>query len=154
VGPAREVLEGRADLAIINLPHHIDGEPDLVTGTIGAEPFVLVHPASRPDVAGLPVINWDENCDASTCQWWKTQDWLSEPSSQVADDSVLLSMVGHGMGMAVVPYLTSRGAPDTVAVRDLGPDGPKRTIGYVTTPELARSAVVRALIRELRGQAI
>lgn len=41
-------------------------------------------------------------------------------------------------------------APANVTVADLGPGRPARTVGYATTPELARTAAVRALIRELR----
>ncbi|WP_244409124.1 LysR family transcriptional regulator [Stackebrandtia nassauensis] len=149
-GPAGEVAAGRSDVAIVNLPHHLNGEPELVTGELFTERFVLIHPKGREELDRLALINWDENCDAVTGKWFRSQDWLPEPSIQVADDSVLLSMVAHGMGMAVVPRLVTLSAPDSVAVRELGPEGPQQTIGYVTTPELARGIVVRTLIRELR----
>lgn len=150
-GPAGEVAAGRADLAIVNLPHHLGTDTELVTGELFADRFVLVHPSARTDLRRLALINWDENCDQVTSRWFKTQDWLPSATIQVADDSVLLSMVAHGMGMAVVPRLVTLGAPDTVAVRELGPEGPRQTVGFVTTPELARGQVVRALIRELRA---
>lgn len=150
-GPAGEVAAGRADLAIVNLPHHAAGETELVTAELFDDRFVLIHPATRPDVERLALINWDENCDQVTSRWFEVQDWLPEASIQVADDSVLLSMVAHGMGMAVVPRLVTLGAPDSVAVRELGPDGPRQTVGFVTTPELARGILVRTLIRELRA---
>jgi hypothetical protein len=38
-------------------------------------------------------------------------------------------------------------------VADLGPTRPHRAIGYLTTPELAATDTVRALIRELRATA-
>jgi hypothetical protein len=53
--------------------------------------------------------------------------------------------------MAVMPELSLVDAPTSVAIADLGPARPTRTIGYATTPEMARTAAVRALIRELRG---
>ncbi|CAG7645271.1 hypothetical protein SBRY_40117 [Actinacidiphila bryophytorum] len=53
--------------------------------------------------------------------------------------------------MAIVPALSLLGAPDSVEIADLGPWRPTRRIGYVTTPELAGSAAVRALVRELRA---
>jgi len=34
---------------------------------------------------------------------------------------------------------------------DLGAERPTRKVGYVTTPELAATTVVRALVRELRA---
>lgn len=60
-------------------------------------------------------------------------------------------MVSSGFGMAVMPRLSLTGAPATVEITDLGPDRPTRSVGYVTTPELARTVAVRALIRELRA---
>jgi DNA-binding transcriptional LysR family regulator len=152
-GTAGEVVAGRADLALVNLPHHL---PDaagtrLVTGTLLTEPYVLIHPVGAADPRRLPLLNWDENCSGATRRWFAGQDWLPPATIQVADDSVLLSMVAHGMGMAVVPRITAAGAAPGVAVRDLGPDAPTGTIGYVTTVELSRATAVRALVRELRA---
>ncbi|MFE2432846.1 LysR family transcriptional regulator [Streptomyces sp. NPDC059373] len=153
-GSAGEVADGRADLAIVNLPAR--GIPDsarLVSGTLFDEPFVLLHPANHPDPRGLPLINWDENCTTPTKRWFAEQDWLPPATVEVADDSVVLSMVAHGMGMAVVPRLTAADAPPQVATTDLtGTEPPPtRTVGYVTTAELARSTAVRDLVRELRA---
>ncbi len=63
----------------------------------------------------------------------------------------MLSLVSAGQGMAIMPALSLAGAPASVDVVDLGPDGPTRQVGYVTTAELAGSTVVRALVRELRA---
>jgi hypothetical protein len=52
--------------------------------------------------------------------------------------------------MAIMPALSQVGAPNSVVIADLGPQRPTRQVGYVTTSELARSAVVRALVRNLR----
>ncbi|MET7402342.1 LysR family transcriptional regulator [Dactylosporangium sp. NPDC005572] len=149
-GAAGEVAAGRADVAIVNLPHRAGRTAGLVEGRIAQEPYLLLHPRGAADVRRLPFVDWDENCSADTRRWFSAQDWLPPATITVADDSVLLSMVAHGMGMAVVPRLTAAGRPAAVAARDLGPDAPTRTIGYVTTAALARSAVVRTLIRELR----
>lgn len=64
---------------------------------------------------------------------------------------MVLSMVARGLGMAIMPRLALLDAPAAVAVTDLGPGRPTRSVGYVTTPELARTLAVRALIRELRA---
>ena len=55
--------------------------------------------------------------------------------------------------MAIMPGLALLGAPAAVAVTDLGPRRPTRAVGYATTPELAGTLAVRALIRELRSAA-
>ncbi|NUP02009.1 MAG: hypothetical protein HOW71_40870 [Nonomuraea sp.] len=41
-------------------------------------------------------------------------------------------------------------APAKVATAELGDGAPQRHVGYVTTPELAASAIVRDLLGELR----
>lgn len=63
----------------------------------------------------------------------------------------MLALVNGGHGMAIMPALSLIGAPNSIRITDLGPQRPTRRVGYVTTPELAESAVVRALVRELRA---
>ncbi|WP_371917088.1 LysR substrate-binding domain-containing protein [Streptomyces sp. IMTB 2501] len=67
------------------------------------------------------------------------------------DDGGVLSMVGSGLGMAIMPALSLAGAPPAVEITDLGPERPYRSVGCVTTPELATTTAVRALIRTLRS---
>ncbi|MFI7061565.1 LysR family transcriptional regulator [Kribbella sp. NPDC050124] len=151
-GTAAEVVAGRADLAIVNLPHRLGPETRLVGGTLVDEPYVLIHPAGAGDPRSLPVVDWPENCSAETKTWFRSQDWLPPATITVTDDTVLLAMVAQGMGMAVVPRTVAADRAPTVAVADLGPDAPRRTIGYLATPELARSTAVRELVHELRTQ--
>jgi DNA-binding transcriptional LysR family regulator len=98
---------------------------------LGAVLFDRDRNGARPTAAGQ--------------RWFAAQDWLPPATINVADDSVLLSMVAHGMGMAIVPRTTAAGIPPTVTTQDLGAQAPTRTIGYVTTMELARSIAVREL---------
>ncbi|WP_232828953.1 LysR family transcriptional regulator [Kribbella monticola] len=150
-GTANEVVAGRADVAIVNLPHRLPAEAGLVGGTLLEEPYVLIHPSGHPDPRSLPVIDWTENCSAATKEWFATQEWLPTATINVADDTVLLSMVAHGLGMAVVPRSTAADRPANVVLAELGTDAPRRTVGYVAAPELARSTAVRELVRELRS---
>jgi len=149
-GTAQEVVAGRADIAIVNLPHRLPAEAGLVGGTLLDEPYVLIHPPGHPDPRSLPVIDWTENCSASTKEWFGAQDWLPSATINVADDTVLLSMVAHGLGMAVVPRSTAADRADVVR-EELGAGAPRRTVGYVAVPELARGTAVRELVRELRS---
>ncbi|MCD0443654.1 hypothetical protein LO763_08455 [Glycomyces sp. A-F 0318] len=50
-----------------------------------------------------------------------------------------------------MPHLTLATPPEGVSVTDLGSTAPTRHLGYVTTPALAQTLPVRALIRELRA---
>ncbi|WP_052397691.1 LysR family transcriptional regulator [Streptomyces sp. NRRL F-5123] len=149
-GTAGEVADGRADLALATL----DGArlpAGLVAGGLFEESYSLVHPAGHPAPRSLPLVDWAENCGSYTRAWWDAQDWIPRATVEAEDDGAVLSLVGGGHGMAIMPALSLAGAPDSVEVTDLGPRRPTRRIGYVTTPELAASAAVRALVRELRA---
>ncbi len=151
-GTAGEVADGRADLGIATL----DGAgppPGLVGARLFEEPYALAHPAggAHADPRTLPLIDWDENCGSYTRAWWAGQDWIPPATIRAEDDTVVLSMIARGMGMSIMPMMTLAGAPADVTVTPLAPRPPRREVGYVTTPEAAESAAVRALIRELRS---
>ncbi|MEV6106728.1 LysR family transcriptional regulator [Streptomyces sp. NPDC051940] len=150
-GTAGEVADGRADLAIATLGGTTPLPEGLVTGDLAEEAYSFVHPAGHPDPRSLPFVDWTENCSAYTAGWWSAQDWLPRATVTAEDDGTVLALVARGRGMAVMPELSLRDAPPAVQIADLGPGRPTRRIGYATTPELARTAAVRALIRELRA---
>ncbi|MCJ1679827.1 LysR family transcriptional regulator [Streptomyces sp. APSN-46.1] len=166
-GTAGEVAAGRADLGIATLDA-TGSVPDggarpgvqpgarpggLLTGLLRREAYALVHPAGHPDPKALPLLDWDENCGSYTRDWWQAQDWIPRATVKAEDDGMVLTMVGRGLGMAILPELSLREAGDAVDITDLGPERPVRRVGYVTTPELASTLAVRALIRELRSDA-
>ncbi|GHF47716.1 LysR family transcriptional regulator [Kitasatospora xanthocidica] len=150
-GTAGEVADGRADLGLATLD--ADGPPPvpgLVAVRLYEESYALAHPQGHPAPRELPLVDWDENCGSYTRDWWQRQDWIPPATVDVEDDTVALSLVAQGLGMAIMPRTALLGAPTGLAVTDLGPRPPSRLVGYVTTPELAGTAAVRALIRELR----
>lgn len=151
-GTAGEVAAGRADLGIATLGAAQDVPPGLLTGVLVEEAYALVHPAGHPDPKALPLMDWDENCGSYTRAWWRAQDWIPRATVKAEDDAMVLTMVGRGLGMAIMPELSLREATEAVDVTGLGPEGPVRHVGYVTTPESAGTLAVRALIRELRSQ--
>ncbi|MFJ3879795.1 LysR family transcriptional regulator [Streptomyces sp. NPDC090077] len=153
-GTAGEVAAGRADLGIATLGAREDVPPGLLTGLLAEEAYALVHPAGHPDPKGLPLLDWDENCGSYTRAWWRSQDWIPRATVKAEDDAMVLTMVGRGLGMAIMPELSLREAPETVEITALGPRRPVRQVGYVTTTELASTLAVRALIRELRAEKV
>jgi DNA-binding transcriptional LysR family regulator len=146
-GIAGEVADGRADVGVVSLPVYVEG---LVSEELYAEPYVLAHPAGHPDPRSLPMIDWHENCSGETRRWLAGQEWIPPGDITVEDDGVVMSMVGHGLGAAIVPRLSAVGAPPKVATTELGDGAPLRRVGYVTTRELAGSALIRDLLGELR----
>ncbi|WP_141207102.1 LysR family transcriptional regulator [Streptomyces griseorubiginosus] len=157
-GTAGEVAEGRADLGIATLGTDTLGTgtqpgPGLVGDVLLEEPYALVHPAGHPDPRSLPLVDWKENCSSATRAWWAAQDWIPAATVRAEDDGAVLSMVGSGLGMAIMPALSLTAVPPGTLITDLGPERPTRRVGYVTTVELAGTAAVRALVRELRATA-
>ncbi|MEU2396087.1 LysR family transcriptional regulator [Streptomyces sp. NPDC007369] len=151
-GTAGEVAAGRADLAIATLDADGSGlPPGLLSGVLVQEAYALVHPAGHADPRSLPLLDWDENCGSYTRAWWRAQDWIPCATVKAEDDGMVLTMVGRGLGMAIMPELSLREADGSVDITDLGPSRPVRRVGYVTAPESAATAAVRALIRELRS---
>ncbi|TLS42916.1 LysR family transcriptional regulator [Streptomyces montanus] len=150
-GTAGEVADGKADLGIATLGGSVPLPPGLVARGLLEEPYSLVHAAGHAAPRSLPLVDWAENCGSYTRDWWAAQDWIPKATVEAEDDGAVLSLVSGGHGMAIMPALSLVGAPDSVEVADLGPRRPTRQVGYVTTSELAGSAVVRALVRELRA---
>ncbi|MFF3412349.1 LysR family transcriptional regulator [Streptomyces sp. NPDC002742] len=149
-GTAGEVADGKADIGIATLGGSGPILPGLVTNGLFEDPYALVHVVNHVAPRSLPLVDWAENCGSYTRDWWAAQDWIPTATVLAEDDGAVLSLVSGGHGMAIMPALSLVGAPNSVAVTDLGPKRPTRQVGYVTTSELARSAVVRALVRELR----
>jgi DNA-binding transcriptional LysR family regulator len=150
-GSAGEVLDAKADLGITTVPPTSTVPDGLIFNRLYEERYLLAAPAKAVDPRRLPLLDWSENCSSYTRRWWTEQDWLPERRIMVEDDSVVLSMVAAGVGMAVMPHLTLAAPPEGVSVTDLGSTAPTRHLGYVTTPALAQTLPVRALIRELRA---
>jgi DNA-binding transcriptional LysR family regulator len=147
-GIAGEVLDGRAEVGVLTLPAQVEG---LVCGDLFDEPYVMAHPAGHPEPRSLPMIDWHENCSADTRRWLAGQDWIPPGSMTVEDDGVVISMVGHGLGTAIVPRLTMADAPVRVAMAHLSDNPPRRRVGYATTREMAPSKLVRDLVAALRA---
>ncbi|WP_018544688.1 LysR family transcriptional regulator [Streptomyces sp. LaPpAH-108] len=150
-GTAGEVAAGRADLGIATFGDGARPPGTLVGDVLLREPYSLVHPAGHPAPRTLPLVDWTENCGSYTRDWWAAQDWIPAATVRAEDDGAVLSMVASGLGMAVMPALSLTAVPSSVAVTDLGPERPYRAVGYVTTPELAATSAVRALVREVRA---
>lgn len=150
-GAAGEVAAGRADLGIATLGAAHGLPPGLLSGVLVEEAYALVHPAGHPDPRGLPLMDWGETCGSWTRAWWRAQDWIPRATVEAEGDAMVLTMVGRGLGMEIMPELSLREATEAVDITGLGPRGPVRQVGYVTTPESASTLAVRALISEFRA---
>ncbi|RST19038.1 LysR family transcriptional regulator [Streptomyces sp. WAC05374] len=153
-GTAGEVADGKADIAIATLGGSAPLPPGLVANGLFEEPYAVVHPVGHAAPRSLPLVDWAENCGSYTRDWWAAQEWIPTATVEAEDDGAVLALVSGGHGMAIMPALSLAGAPDSVTIADLGPRRPTRQVGYVTTSQLAGSAVVRAFVRELRAEPV
>jgi hypothetical protein len=94
-------------------------------------------------------VDWHENCGSSARQWWAVRDWVAKAAALAEDDGAVLSTVRRGLGTAIMPALSPNEAPDGLEETDLGPSAASRSVGCITTSELASSVSVSALIRKL-----
>ncbi|MFJ6686862.1 LysR family transcriptional regulator substrate-binding protein [Streptomyces werraensis] len=149
-GTAGEVADGRADLAIAT----VEGAqlpPGLVVSGLFEESYSLVHPAGYPAHARCRWLTGSRTPARTPASGGAHRTGSRGPTIEAEDDGAVLSLVSRGHGVAIMPALSLVGATDSIEITDLGPERPTRRVGYVTTPELARSAIVRALVRELRN---
>ncbi|RFU37765.1 hypothetical protein DZF91_31170 [Actinomadura logoneensis] len=150
-GTADEVADGRADVAIATLSGSAPLASGLVANGLLDEPYALAPARGHPSPRSLPLVDWAEDCGSYTRDWRAAQDRIPKAALEAEDDAAAFSPVSGGHGMAIMPALSLVGAPDSARISELDPERPTRRIGYVTTSELAGSAVVRALVRELRA---
>lgn len=128
-GGVGEVAAGRADLALATLGPGYPPPPGLLTGVLVEEAYALVHPAGHPDPKTLPLLDWDENCGSHTRDWWSAQDWLPPATVKAEDDAMVLTMVGRGLGMAILPAPAAPRGNGRRGHHRTGPFGARETRG-------------------------
>ncbi|WP_248965825.1 LysR family transcriptional regulator [Sphaerisporangium perillae] len=159
--------EGRADIA---LAYHFDGPPPARPGDrsaldwtpLGVDPLRVVLPRAHPragrtslHLAELAGERWVLGC-------LKTADLLRDYATlagfelriccSATDYMFAQSLVGAGIGIALIPEIAVADAPDLVAV-PLEPPSPSRHIGVATARRHRGAAqpYVEALLRLLAG---
>ncbi|CAM5692827.1 hypothetical protein GCM10010345_93450 [Streptomyces canarius] len=88
-----------------------------------------MHPAGHPAPRSLPLVDRTEDFGSCARDRWAAQDCIPAATVTAEDDGAVLSMVGSGLGMAIMPALSLTGAPPSVRITDLGPERPYRPPG-------------------------
>jgi len=157
----QEILDGRADFALINLPIDTDG---LRVHWCGQAPCLLALPASHPLAAQEGAVQFDDIPPADIITLlgryrmrYRLTNSLAQATArhrrrhiEVGSQQTLLAMVRAGMGMGLVdPFSTQGGGLDGIVMRPVQPEIAYR-IGVVSllTHELPEGA--QRLIRGLR----
>lgn len=157
-GLARELLEGRLDLALVSLP---DPAPaGLTLRLVTAEPLIAVgHPghrlAGRPatlaQLAGEPFIDfppgWGNRAVADRA--FASAGLDREVPFEAADFTAVINLVRGGLGVALLPATVAAGLGGDLDVIEIRDHTFNWVISVATPVGRRMSAAARALLAEL-----
>lgn len=147
-GGEAQVRSGQADLAMVV------GEdlPGLRLMPLLLDEYLFIAPASR----GLHPVTFDElgnsalllppgknSCYQLVRGYLESLGQVPERITEIDQDSVILSMVGHGLGVSVMPRLALEPLPAGLAVIPL-PEPLSRPLALAVLPHRVNLPVIRA----------
>ncbi|MBB6099498.1 DNA-binding transcriptional LysR family regulator [Deinobacterium chartae] len=146
------VLSGQADLGLASLPT----APELLGWELLRDEFLLLWPDEPrhaapgwPEVQGRPFIAGAADCARRILPHAQQHGYPLQPAYVVPEDSVMMSMVAHGMGVGVLPALAAQPLPPGVRTWPL-PTPLWRSLGVMAAPHAARLPLVAAFLQHLR----
>lgn len=148
------VQEGRADIGIAPLPV----ASSLISWELARDSWMaLVPDDGRGESSRLaweaferrPFIICNDGGAHYIREYFARHGKTLHVSDQVKDDSVILSMVSHGLGLSVLPQIAVEPVPKGVSLREM-PEPFERIIGVVVMPSLFGTPVVSAFLKLLR----
>ena len=154
---AEALDRGRADVAIVQsdmagealfwailrdtyqavLPPGWRATDRVALGSLASQPFVTTD---ADDACARPVV-----------QALRTLDPSFRPAFEVGEDSTVVSLVGQGLGVAVMPSLTIDAVPQGARVVDLE-EPIVRTLGVALRPSALKTPAVRAFLAAVRAE--
>lgn len=154
-GGAAQVRSGHADLAVV-----IGADlPELTVVPLMLDEYLFIAPQSR----GTHPVTWAELTDApliippgpNSCnvllrEYLRARDIEAHISLEIEEDSVILGMVGHGLGCSVMPRLALEPAPPGVVSLPL-PEPFTRPLAVAVLPHRAHLPVIRTFTQTLIG---
>ncbi len=147
------LLEGRADIGILAQP---DGD-GLMSFELLRDDYLLVWPDDGretppgwSDIDTKSLMICDGECSRLLNRYFNGTGRTFKPTINTRDDSVILSMVAHGLGVAMMPAISTHPLPVGVRTYPL-PEPLERVIVAAVTPARYTSPVVKAFIAVLRG---
>ena len=153
---------GRCEVAITYTYSLLPGPAPagLQVEALGTEPILLALPPARPttDLAALADAEWiagshlraDHDLAERVCA---TAGFVPRIAHTADDYGLVLRMVAHGLGCALVPELAAAvsGVPDGVRLVPLTGVVPTRVTHAVTRPAIAADPAVKAFLEVLRA---
>jgi DNA-binding transcriptional LysR family regulator len=148
------IREAQADLGMMNLGL-LNGQ-DWITHELFVDEYMLIWPddgrttaPSWQEIQAKPLISSNDLCWSLVQTHWQSNHQQLEPTYRAVQDSAVLSMVVHGMGITIMPSLASHPLPKGVLAFPL-PDRLERHVGMVARRSKAATPAIKALMQDLR----
>jgi DNA-binding transcriptional LysR family regulator len=149
-----KLLEGVADIGLVTLGHPVPSE--ILEWEIAQDEYMLLWKDDgrriAPEWAEIhtkPFIFCLSSCGVRIETHLKAVGHELEPAFTVGNDSVVVSMVNHGLGFSILPALAVHPLPRGVISFSL-PDPLKRRLGVMTPRAKSVTPAVKAFIEALR----
>ena len=145
------LLEGRADVGVLSLPV----AEGLRAWEILRDEYLLLWPREQrrdapswEEIAARPFVLGNGDCTRRLRDHWERCGQTLRASSTVREDSVMISMVEHRLGVGALPALAAHPLPRGVRAYPL-PEKLVRALGVALTPTSLASPLARAFVDEL-----
>ncbi len=153
----QKLRQGEVDIGVLPLPRVGD---DLDIWDITGDEFVVLLPKS--DTLIPNPISWealehypfillnDAECTTAVKEHWETCDQPLRVAYQIQEESTIVSMVGQGLGAAILPRLAALPIPDSVCIRSI-PVPLERRIGVAILSQVMHPPAVLTFLNLLRS---
>jgi DNA-binding transcriptional LysR family regulator len=148
------VSEGHADIGLVTLGYPLPS--DVLEFEIAQDEYVLlwkddgrINPPNWAELQTKPFIFCANSCGTRINAHLQAVQQILEPAYTVENDSVVVSMVNHGLGFSIMPALAVHPLPRGVRSFSL-PDRLTRRLGIVTTRAKSVVPAVKAFVEALR----
>ncbi len=152
-GVENAVRTGKADLGMMGAPV----ATDLESWVFARDEWVAVFPeavaptaaqATWSEILALPFLLCNEAGAPTVREYFVKHQQTLEKAAQVEDDSVILKMVKHGLGVSMLAQLATLPLPQGVSIRAL-PQPLERRLMVVVQPQTT-SPIIRAFLEFVR----
>ena len=148
------VSEGRADIGLVTLGYPLPS--DVLEYEIAQDEYILIwkddgriNPPNWAELQAKPFIFCASSCGTRINAHLQAVHQTLSPAYTVENDSVVVSMVNHGLGFSIMPALAVHPLPRGVISFSL-PDRLTRRLGVVTTRAKSVTPAVKAFVEALR----
>ena len=153
----QKLRQGEVDIGVLPLPRVGD---DLEIWDVTGDEFVVLLPKSETIVPNP--ISWDiledypfillndAECTQAVKDHWKKCRQPLKVAYQIKEESTIVSMVGQGLGAAILPRLAAIPIPDSVCIRSI-PIPLERRIGVAILSQVMHPPAVLTFLNLLRS---